>query len=121
MPSFMTIGLWVLENIFEGFYHVCAWQPSWSCDQDHFYKFMSPFPKKTLIKTGFDWPSGFGEEDVGLKQVHSPATGADNPLGSNVLQKHKASVNLVIYCKFFTLKDFVTIFPIKTHKRPNLT
>ena len=26
--------------------------------------FRSPFPRKLHIKFGFDWPSGFGEEDV---------------------------------------------------------
>ena len=23
------------EEDFEGFYHIWAWRPSWSCDQDH--------------------------------------------------------------------------------------
>ena len=26
--------------------------------------FRSPFPRRLLIKFGFDWPSGFREEDV---------------------------------------------------------
>ena len=28
----------VPEKIFEGFYHIWAWRPSWSCDLDHLYK-----------------------------------------------------------------------------------
>ena len=27
--------------------------------------FGSPFPRRLHIKFGFDWPSGFGEENVG--------------------------------------------------------
>ena len=36
-PSFAKIGLLVLEKIFEGYYHIWAWRPSWSCDQHHFF------------------------------------------------------------------------------------
>ena len=50
--------------------------------------------------------------------VYSPWAGADNSLGSNLLQKHKFSVNLVICCKFIPLNDFVTVFSIQTHRRP---
>ena len=42
IPSDMEISLPVLEKIFEGFYHIWAWQPSWSCDQDHVNKFSFP-------------------------------------------------------------------------------
>ena len=32
------------EDDFKGFYHTCiwAWWPSWSCDQDDFYKISVP-------------------------------------------------------------------------------
>ena len=51
------------EEDFKWFcYHIWAWRPSVSCDQDHFYKFMSPFPRKLHIKVGFDWPRGFRED-----------------------------------------------------------
>ena len=36
-------------------------------------------------------------------------------------QKHKFSIKLVIYCKFFPINDFIKVFPIQTHIRPNLT
>ena len=57
MPSFKIIGLPVLEKkIFKGFYHICAWRPSWSCDLDHLYKLLFPLPKeapqKNLALTG---------------------------------------------------------------------
>ena len=37
---FIGIGLLVLEEkIFKGFYHIWAWQPSWSFDLHHLYQF----------------------------------------------------------------------------------
>ena len=48
---------------FEGFYHIWAWRPSWSCDLDTTNKTSSP-PRRLHIKFGFDRPSGFGAEDV---------------------------------------------------------
>ena len=44
--------------------------------------------------------------------VYSPEAGADNPLGSGFLYKHKPFVTLVICCKFLPLNDFLTVFPI---------
>ena len=64
MPSFVEIGQPVPEEkIFEGFYQIWAWQPSWSCDLDYLYTHWLPIDasqkKKNHIKFGFDWPSGF--------------------------------------------------------------
>ena len=45
LPSFMKIGLPVLEKkILNGFYHIWAWRPSWSCDLDFAIKLSSPLP-----------------------------------------------------------------------------
>ena len=57
IPSFMKIGLPVLEKkIFEGFYHIWAWRPSWSCDQDRVKKkFISLYLKafiQNLVQNG---------------------------------------------------------------------
>ena len=41
------------------------------------------------------------------------APGADNHLVSNVYQKYKSSVNLLICCKFITFNYFVTVFHIQ--------
>ena len=30
------------EDFLSGFYHIWAWQPSWSCDPDFVIKFLSP-------------------------------------------------------------------------------
>ena len=45
-------------------------------------------------------------------QVYSPGAGAENPLGSEFLYKHKPFVTLVICWKFLPLNDFRTVFPI---------
>ena len=34
------------DESFKEFYHVRTLQPSSSCDQNHFYKFMSRFPRR---------------------------------------------------------------------------
>ena len=36
----------VLEKIFKCFYHIWAWQPSWSMDHDHFSNLSFPCPKE---------------------------------------------------------------------------
>ena len=48
----------------KGFYHIWAWGPSWSCDSDAANKISFPYPRRLHIKFGFDWQSGFGEEDL---------------------------------------------------------
>ena len=45
--------------------------------------------------------------------VYNPWAGADNPLGSEFLYKHKPFVTLVVCCKFLPLNDFLTVFPIR--------
>ena len=45
MLSFVEISPPVLEKkIFEGFYHIWAWWPSWSCDLDFLYTHWFPLP-----------------------------------------------------------------------------
>ena len=41
-----------------------AWRPSWSCDPDAVSILSSPYPRRHHIKFGYEWASGFGEEDV---------------------------------------------------------
>ena len=53
------------RRFLKGFYHIWAWRPSWSCDQDHLNKlFCSPILKSLHMKFEFNWPSGFRGEDV---------------------------------------------------------
>ena len=35
------------EDFLRGFYHIWAWRPSWSCDQDHLNKLSFPHPKES--------------------------------------------------------------------------
>ena len=49
IPSFVEIGPPVPE-IFEGFYHIWAWRPSWSCDQHHVIRFSFHCTLKLSIK-----------------------------------------------------------------------
>ena len=80
MLSFNIIGLPVLEKkIFKGFYHIWAWLPSWSCDLDHLYNFLSPLPKEALIGHVVLKKKSF--ENRGNIHVYSPGAGADNSLG----------------------------------------
>ena len=53
--------------------------------------------------------------------VYCPGVGADQHLGSNFFQNHKALVRLSISFKFFPSNDIFTIFPIYVHGRPMLT
>ena len=47
----MEIGPPVLEKkIFRGFYHIWAWRPSWSCDQDIAINISMPLPKEAPHK-----------------------------------------------------------------------
>ena len=39
-----------LHYPFSGFYHMLVWWPSWSCDLDHLYKFVSPLHKEAPDK-----------------------------------------------------------------------
>ena len=44
--------------------------------------------------------------------LYSPRAGADKPLESEFLYKHKPFITLLICCKFLPLNDFLTVFPI---------
>ena len=46
-------------DLFQGFYHIWAWRPSWSCDHHHISKFHFHVPKSVHTKFGSKWPSGF--------------------------------------------------------------
>ena len=41
------------ENLFLKFFHIWAWQPSWSCDPFHLYKFSFPFSHKLSYELWF--------------------------------------------------------------------
>ena len=40
-------AFWFWRRFLKGFYHIWAWRPSWSCDQDHLNKLSFPRPKES--------------------------------------------------------------------------
>ena len=57
-------AFWFWRRFLKGFYHIWAWRPSCSCDQDHLNKLSFPRPKESPYEFEFNWPSGFRGEDV---------------------------------------------------------
>ena len=57
--SFNVIGILVPKKvIFEGFYHIWAWMPPWSCDPDYLNTFSYQHPMELLhMELGFEQPS----------------------------------------------------------------
>ena len=102
------------EEDFKGFYLIWVWRPSWSCDLDHLYKNSSTLPKENPHEIWLRLAKQF-QRKICLKIMVmyiriAPGQGqtAPTPLGSKSFQKHKSSVNLVIFCKSYPLNDFVT-------------
>ena len=73
------------EKIFEDFYHIWAWRPSWSCDLDHLYKLSFPLPKEALTFNLALIGHAVSEtkmfENNGHIHVFSPGAGAEDTLG----------------------------------------
>ena len=57
MPSFFEISPSVSEKIFEVFYYIWAWRPSWLCGLDNSY--IHSFHNAIDASHKIDWPSGF--------------------------------------------------------------
>ena len=65
MPSFKIIGLLVLEKkIFKGFAIYSHGGHLGHVTLIIYKNFHSPFQRMLHMKFGFDWPSGFQEEDL---------------------------------------------------------
>ena len=131
IQSFVEIGLPVPEKkIFMGFYHIWAWQPSWSCDQHHVIKFSFPYLYlkaflKILVQIGtvvsgkirFDFcmytTLGQVQEMTLTFNTHTPS----------YIQLDVAPTNFqVTGCNSFFLKNpLFSLFPIEKPKLPNLT
>ena len=60
IPSFVEIGLPVLEKIFEGFYHI------WACDPDAANKLSSPLPKEAPHKIWLWLAKWFGRRSFSI-------------------------------------------------------
>ena len=46
VPRSSAFWFW-RRRFLKGFYHIWAWRPSWSCDQEHFNKLSFPHPKES--------------------------------------------------------------------------
>ena len=46
VPKSSAFRFW-RRRFFKGFYHIWAWRPSWSCDQEHLNKLSFPHPKES--------------------------------------------------------------------------
>ena len=106
MPSFKIIKLMVpKKKMFKGLYHIWAWPPSWSSDQDHIYKFISG-STYNLALIGQEVSEKMFE-DNGPIHVHSPrGRGRQPPGGQYFFQNINLFSILVICCKLLPLNDF---------------
>ena len=77
------------------------------------------------IKIGFHciWHSVFRGDvwNNGHIYVYSQGAGADNPLGTFFVKNINFLSNWSFTASFSQLNDFIKVFPIQTHIRPNLT
>ena len=46
IPSLLLVQWFRKRRFLKGFYHIRAWRPSWSCDQDVANKLSFPLPKE---------------------------------------------------------------------------
>ena len=77
------------------------------------------------MKFGFDWPSGFREEDVSILWPYTciiaPGQGQTTPWAQNIF----LNINLLSICSFlasFLSFNYIFLFfPIPLHGRPKLT
>ena len=46
IPRSSAFWFW-RRRFLKSFYHIWAWRPSWSCDQDHLNKLSFPYPKES--------------------------------------------------------------------------
>ena len=76
------------------------------------------------MKFGIDWLRCFREkmfDNYGYIHVYSPGTGGDNPLRSIFFFNSIIQSIVSFAVSFSSFNDFVTVFPIQSYKRPNLT
>ena len=86
IPSFVEIGPPVLEKkIFKGFYHIWAWQPSWSCDLDHLYKLSFPLPNEVPHKIWLGLVKRFSQRRRRLKTVDNDNNDDDGRRSMGIL------------------------------------
>ena len=123
----MEIGLPVHEKkILKGFSHIWAWQPSWSCDQDHVIK-ISLYLKafiKNLVQIGTVVSEKIRFEFL---YVHNLGRRSRNDFDLQYSHIFIYSIRFLLLLTFRSLAAIVfeisTVFtfPIEKPKLPNLT
>ena len=79
------------------------------------------------IKLGFDWPSGFREEDLKKLNIFviymyiAMGWGQTNPWGPIFFSELPTFSPFAHFLQDLPFKVFLTIFPIQLHGRPMLT
>ena len=83
------------EEILTSFYHIWAWQPSWSCDPETPHKLSIPTKRCStcnLVLIGQAVLEKMFENDGHIHVNYSPGAGVDNPQGSIFSYGHKSCV-----------------------------
>ena len=127
MPSFKIIGLLVLKKkIFKCFAIYSHGGHLGHVTLTIYTNFHSLFLRMLHKKFGFDWPSGFREEDVSILcmviyMYIAIGQGKTTPWAQNIF----LNINLLSICSFlasFLPFNYIFLFfPIPMHSRPKLT
>ena len=116
ISSFVKIGPPVLEKkIFEGFYHIWARRPSWSCDPDAANKLSFPLPKEAPHKI---WPllakRFWRRRSLSIVDGRTPnhEYSISSPM-SHLAMKGKSN-EYEIKCNYLSLKPTSRHFPVSS-------
>ena len=111
------------EEYFKGVYHIWAWRSSWSYDLDHLYKLSFSLLKEAPHEIWHGLAKWFQRICLKIMVMYmyiAPGQGQTTPWQqiffiNSILQLIKSFA-----ARFPPLNDFVTVFPIQTHRRPKI-
>ena len=129
IPSFVEIGPLVTEKKnFEEFYHIWAWQPSWSCDQHHVIRYCLSLYLKAFIQSLVQIGTVVSEKiQFEFLYVHYLEPRSRNDLDLQYSHIFIYSIRCLLLLTFRSLaaivseKSTVSTFPIEKPKLPHLT
>ena len=99
--KFKIISPLALEKkVFQGFHHIWAWWPSWSCDLGHLYKLLFPLPKDTPYEGWLRLAMQFQKRRcLNITVIYmyiAPGQGQATPWGQNFF----ININFLSICPF---------------------
>ena len=111
----------------KGFYHIWAWRPSWSCDQDHVKNFISLYLKAFIQNLVQNGPVVF--EKIGFEFVYVHDLGSRSSNDLDLQYSHTFMVTIsCLYLPTFrsqasivSEKSTVFTFSLEKSKFLNLT